>query len=174
MLRNQHCHSDKTQGFADISANRGSRAPPLRTRARLLRARPALPSEAGQQFGSRSKNAFQFSSCRSSIWHCSEHRHDRATSETAALIPVLKNPTYHLKRVGLGSWTAITMAVQSIQRHEEAFMSADLDPREARLNEPHVRPLMKLVDKLRKRFADIAEANGDPEPLGVRGCPAFC
>jgi hypothetical protein len=46
-------------------------------------------------------------------------------------------------------------------------MSADQDPREARLDERHVRPLMELVRKLRKRFSDFAVTNGDPEPLGV-------
>jgi hypothetical protein len=50
---------------------------------------------------------------------------------------------------------------------EEALMSADLDHREARLNEPHVLPLMELVRKLRKRLADIAKTNGDLDPPGV-------
>ena len=95
-------------------------------------------------------------------------------SETAALIPVLTNPTYHLKRVGLeagplSQWLFRGLSVTRSPglKNEEAFMSADLDPREARLNELHVRPLMELVHKLRKRFADIAETNGDLDPPGV-------
>jgi hypothetical protein len=52
-------------------------------------------------------------------------------------------------------------------KNEEAFMSVCLDPREARLIEPHVRPLMDLVRKLRKQLADNAKTNGDLEPPGV-------
>jgi len=46
-------------------------------------------------------------------------------------------------------------------------MSADLDPREARLNEPHVLPLMELVHELRKRLTDNAKKNGDLDPPKV-------
>ncbi len=39
-------------------------------------------------------------------------REVKVASEPAPLLPVLTNPAYHFKRIGLGSWTPVAMAVQ--------------------------------------------------------------
>lgn len=52
-------------------------------------------------------------------------------------------------------------------------MSADLDTREARLNDPHVLPLMELVRKLRKRLDPTGVPNVDPNDGGVNARVLF-
>ena len=43
-------------------------------------------------------------------------REVKVASEPEALLAVLKNPAYHFKRIGMGSWTAVAMAVQRSRR----------------------------------------------------------
>jgi len=52
-------------------------------------------------------------------------------------------------------------------------MSANLDTREARLNDPHVLPLMELVRKLRNRLDSPGVPNVDPNDGGVNARALF-
>ena len=39
-------------------------------------------------------------------------REAKVASEPEALLPVLRTAAYHFKRIGTGSWTAVSMVVQ--------------------------------------------------------------